>query len=476
MFGVQLLDMGKKTNQIKFPIGIGYHLLQLQSEHLLTSTFFSYWLTKQFLHFQTASFDETQAIGEGFTSTVINESELHCHALEVVPTVHDNTYIVHFPGNGQNALDLEYIQRHVKEAPTSTHVFWNYPEIGERLDSHHNARDWFDAGYQQVKRLIDRPDNPVAAKNIIIESWSMGCAPAAYAARRLYEEGSNVSLIMDRGFISSITALQAQLVHHLQAKKYATLVSSSLSTGFAGLVLASFVARFFATIGLILGGGVAGCGYLVGQVLQSIGNSLGEYLGDWIAVSFQFIGWMLNTALGQLGVCISTLINVLASIVDAALSVACFIIGASLGLIVGCFVSLGQIFGYEPVIVPITQTLGTWLSIMSLQMDALSELKLLVNTTTYHVHGVDKITAINTVDDWVVKPEAAISSALSGPRFFRGIKTVWFNEGSHGNALASPLAPTSPDTTHVTLVQNLVLAAPLPSPSPSPSRSPSPLQ
>ncbi|NDH08727.1 MAG: hypothetical protein EBY16_03790 [Gammaproteobacteria bacterium] len=436
---------------IQFPDELRRSLAILPSKYFLTPTFFSALMFHQLLqkqiHFVNA---EDVQNNPDFSFHLYATDGYDSHVFK--PTEPSQYYIVHFPGNGQNGLDLEYMQQHLKAAPQANHVFFNYPAINRYELDQCGPEKWFEAGYQHVKGLIRDDHLEAQTQHIVLAGWSMGCGVAAHVAQRLYREGFHVGLLMDRGFLSTKALLQEQLNEKLAQHRLATIATASINMGLLGVSIFCIFARSMATIGLLAGSLVAGIGYALGKGFEAIAC----HLNTSIALPLYFCGIILNNCFGALGSTLNIVINLIASLIEF-LGIVGLVLGAITGALLGSLFSVNQFFGFKPIILPIV-SFDLFAAITGLRLDTEQVLTDLVDTTAYQ-EGGNKITAINTTNDWLVPNNASISYALESNKCFKSndkIKTVWFAEGDHGNTLGTPIAPAPAETTFASVLQDMI--------------------
>ncbi|MBS0287716.1 MAG: hypothetical protein JSR17_10490 [Proteobacteria bacterium] len=109
----------------------------------------------------------------------------------------DKKYIIYFNGNATYALQTADEMKRDAALHQCTVINFDYPGVGESEGKTVIAKDMVNAGYAQVKRLIDMG---VPAENIILKGQSIGGAVATMVAGKCHENGEPVGVINQRSF------------------------------------------------------------------------------------------------------------------------------------------------------------------------------------------------------------------------------------------------------------------------------------
>lgn len=345
-------------------------------------------------------------------------------------------YTVFFSGNAQDSMELEPFDE------KQNYVFWNYPGVGDSLGTVNSSHDLFEAGYQQVKRLIDQE---IKASSITLRGLSLGGGIATQVARRLQAEGYPVNLTVDRSFsrLSSVVpALITKELSEIQNPVSAPLVTSVIALTLSGVALGTTFAGLLATIGLGISAGLAGLGYGIAYVLQLPGFILANvidaiglvvaYLAGRLSddaptripaifaglsyaaeYPFAWLGFMLNETTQLSARTIYYFVNVLASVAGGAIGITGALAGSLMGLVIGALSSLQLLVTNNPYLTPTEFAFRAVLISACCEMDSVDQMRRLVANANQEQNFI----IINSQDDEVIRVDAALSTGL-------GIKPV----------------------------------------------------
>ena len=382
-------------------------------------------------------------------------------------------YVVHFCGNAQDAMTI-YTAHSVAKSKKN-HIFWNYPGVGGSKDSGSTIEDLIEAGYQQVKRVLNQN---VPADKITLSGLSLGGGVAAQVARRLHEEGHLVHLTIDRSFANLRSVVPALLTNHQQYeehKKMAPLLTSCLAFSLSGIALGTTFAGLIASIGLVSANAIAALGFAIAYLMRAIGfivQTLVSLLGEIIAFPISLfsrdagqaikdffddlgesLSYAVNYASSIVHECIATIawlvetgVNLLSSIIGGGIATMGAVAGTMLGLVVGGFLSLQLVWTDQPVAVPMTPAFGAVLFSSCCEMNSVHAIGKILKEDMKAKHAnkpEPQIEVINTMDDNIIWPEASLNTGLGfkpgvipavneRQRLFNRITSFWYRFGGHG--------------------------------------------
>ncbi len=433
------------------------NLAQLAKLDIRTPTFLSTKLTQILQPHQTNQIGiNSSLMGDNFNYHQLNslDTTVLLHGFSPIEN-HNGCYICHFAGNGQDALDPSFINKCLAEAPDSAHYFWNYPKIGDMKNSTFTVNDRHEAGYKLLMLLIENEKIP--ANKIIIDSWSMGCDVALNVARKLYENSYNVGLFMDRGFIGTDPVIQSQ-IWQFQHRSWITIATSSLFLGTYSFIIIDILSKLVASIGVITNGAIFGVGVLSCLLLEKIASiveNLIPLIGSFIAMPIKSLGLFVKELFSVVGAVVDNAINLLASTIALTSMITVGVSGAFIGAFLGVILSVPQLFNFSPIVVPTSQSLNFLLKLNHFDLSTEDNLNKLVSSKTYK-NNANKIVSINTMDDWLVGPQAALNKSIEENPSSKNINTYWFNKGSHGDELAEPVETEHFAQNHQTLLNEVV--------------------
>lgn len=403
-------------------------------------TYFSSFYFQRFLKQQQNRLD---FIGEEGSIDGFDWMKLSPNVYEFVPHLKSCCYIVHFPGNGQNALTNKFVDKSLNDAANATHLFINYPRLSIFAFDESSPYTWINAAFEIVKERLKRFDAEDGQEvNLVLAGWSMGCGITTHVARRLFDEGYAADLVMDRGFYSTVACIQEQIRSSFANKRTATIVTCIVNVTATGFALSIIPSRLTATLGLVLAGLVAGLGHLLARLC-----------------SMCHIDQTIDRCVTGFAEAIFFGINIIASFL-CLLEVGGLICGFMLGALLGLVLSISQLVGIHPLFFSSEPFLNFLGFLVAVELDSKEQLNHIVNSDVFKTSNKD-IVAINTTNDWLVMDDAAVSRALEHIAFgldsdhSRRIKTVWFDQGNHGDELGSPRLPANPNTTFASLLREV---------------------
>ncbi len=230
-------------------------------------------------------------LSEDYTCHMEYQNNLNTFYIKPKQDSFDAEYEIYFPGANQDAISpYSFIYRcyNITGHPSFSSknrifVFWNYPGVGENPGDWSSISDLIEAGYQQVKYLIETKKIPI--EKIILHGKSLGGGIALAVAKRLYEEGYFVRIELDRSFanfsgvISDIALRELkQLISRYapsQQKNWIYFTTSitlcaGILSSLLGVLIAGWIANINHTLLTMLGSILGGCLALIGALIGTL--------------------------------------------------------------------------------------------------------------------------------------------------------------------------------------------------------------
>lgn len=413
-----------------FPEALADKFYSLKERGFITPNMLSEYIGSHLM--QTAALAAVSTPPDSYTIEAYTQQKTHHFELtrsengaQTLRAISSNAkqYQIYFAGNTQDALEPNYIKEMLQANPNTNYIFWNYPGAC-RYKGVTRFDLLFKAGYEQVKKLRNEGIPP---EDVTLYGYSMGGGIAAHTTKKLHEEDYPVNLTIERSFSSLSNVVSPLLYHVLDTKtdwrtRYArhfplgtsviafALIGTSIGTALAGFITSTSViaATCFAATGYCLSSILA---FIPGLLLLS--NSLNE---------------LFNAHAIHLNVCF----DIIATTVGSVVALAGLIAGAVLGAVFGAILSIQLLFTDNPYN-------------LSLQLPT----RALLNTTTGEILSVQniqsilksnahgKITIINSKEDEVIHPEAALNTGLGFTtqtqrnHLMSNITSIWYNKGDH---------------------------------------------
>ncbi|WP_367608433.1 hypothetical protein [Legionella sp. W05-934-2] len=369
---------------------------------------------------------------------------------------HNGYFIIHFPGNKQNTLDAQYINKCLNESPHSAHYFWNYPQIGSIKNSTYTAHDRQIAGTRLIQYLINSEHLP--ADKLIVDAWSMGSGVALNATRNLYEQGHAIGLLMDRGFTGTNSVFQEK-AKQLQSTKWITFASSCVYFATYASLPGLILSRMLASVGVLLNVGIVGFGNGLGAVLDYCGDMLGKIhplAHALFTIPFKATASFVRGIFSFMGILLDNIVNLVASLAGGMMILLGIMNGLFLGSAIGAIATLWQIATKKPILFNTEKPLSYLFKWTDFELNTDEDLTNLVNSQAFKAHP-NNVISINTTDDWLVEAGASLNTSIEKltPKT-HNIKKIWFNKGSHGDELAEPVGEENANETHETLLNKLI--------------------
>ena len=319
----------------------------------------------------------------------------------------EQEYEIYCCGNGEDAMStLLAYSRIVHD--NKNYIFWNYPGVGNSLGSAHSTNDLFKAGYEQVKRLIDKG---VEAKKITLHGWSLGGGVAIHVARQLRDEGHMVNLNIDRSF--------ANLASVIPASVDGPLLSSSLSLAVFGIAIGTTVASLLASLSLMLASTIAAIGYIIALSL----DSLAFY-------PFHMLAFLINEMTSILAFLFLDFTHFIIAMLGLSIALSTGLLGTVLGCLIGLMLSFQLLWTNKPWNMPMTWAFSAALNSACCEMNSVIEIERLLKKD-----GDAKISLRNVLDDEIIKVGASLLMGLGlkpGKQPLKEkIKSFWYSIGGH---------------------------------------------
>lgn len=392
------------------------------------------------------------------------------HGIETISITPRDTFRpdieVFFCGSGQDALWKSGISRSLEEVHQNKQcIYWNYPGIGCSEGDVASEDDLFDAGLQQVKRLLD---SGIPASKITLHGLSLGGSVAVDVALKLHQQGYPVNLEVEQSFSDIALVMPAEIKEALKEHKaYLPFVSTTASTIMLGLSLGTTVSGLISTAGLAVASASTVIGYCIATMIHTLGLILSfaiSGLGQVVAFFFpektqekiillfdqcaSVISYIFNCSahevadmLTALGEVIHLGIDLIGSIVGGTVAIGGVLSGLFMGLAIGSLLSIQNLWTNEPLCMPMVPAFNLALASICCNINSAKKVKQLLDYTEKHATSV---TISHSTQDIVIPVEAALNTGLGmhpgkkNPHHGK-IKSIWYSEGEHGEDLSSPI-------------------------------------
>ena len=373
------------------------------------------------------------------THTIHLKSNNGIERLDLIANQPSSQYVIHFPGNNEDAMNLHAIADWVKHAKfgAHNHVFWNYPGV-ESDNKSISVYELFAAGLQQVQDLI-RGGVPV--QNITFYGRSLGGGIASQVASRLPQNDYRPNLEIERSF-ASISAVPFVAVRELidpfprRRPFYSAVIAFSLLGLSSGLITAGFIS----TIGLLCATVFATIGYVLAQILQLVRTSL-----EWLSFSPNVLEDLdkvtedFYTKLSGFALMLHQhIFSVLASIIGMVVGITGIIAGALLGVGVGGILALQTLVTDNPwVYFPLRRVFKLLAFVAHAEIDSVAAIRYIVDNTEH----APTITSTNVENDKVIPPKASLNYGLDfrpepdRDGYSRQLSFFWFKSGGHNDPI-----------------------------------------
>lgn len=413
-------------------------------------------------------------------------SALSVDGLETLEAKNANAdeYEIFFCGNAQDGMSFDLAYSRITANPNKNYIFWNYPGVGcSKGDMRIGAQDLFDAGLQQVTRLLEAK---VPAAKITLHGLSLGGGVASQVATALYDNGQVVNLEVDRSFSNIAEVIPEAFKLNITEPDTglpmlkAPLVSSVTAFAVSGITLGTTLAGFISSVGLVMGATCAGVSYLMAYCIKALGylmEALVYTIGQVIALPFSFFspdlgervknffdalayyaGYPLHlTALvfDKLMQGISSFldhtVNFFGSLAGAGVSLVGATAGVLSGLILGAIMSIQWAWTNNPLLMPMGPAFRAAIFSSCFSMDSVDELTHLFNETERPRNlGSRKpeVSVINTLDDEIIPVGASLNRGLG---FHPGqaqdatlqgkMHSFWYQKGGHMGKVSEQVEP-----------------------------------
>jgi hypothetical protein len=301
-----------------------------------------------------------------------------------------------FAGNGLDINDhgdTRAIRDIIQEKSDTTYHYWNYPGVGTSEGESNHTKDLVNAGYQYVQDLLEQDIKP---ENLTVYGLSLGGVVATRVVRLLHDEGKPVNFVIDNSLASISGLVPAHVHNRLHTSDYYPLITSVLACSTFGLAFGLLLANIIDALGMLLTRLTACIPYLP----DSIPNG------------------------------INTIFDVLASAVGGLVAVLGVLAGAVTGLILGALLSVQLPFtrntAHTPYTLPMEPGVRALLYTTVGELNSCHEIQHIMQLKN---HGVG--TVYNSWEDTVIKPRAALATALSQTPIYHHLNVTWFNTRGH---------------------------------------------
>lgn len=413
-------------------------------------------------------------------------------AYHVIPSdPPSDEYQIYFCGNAQDAKDLmeNNIYNHLYGKQRKNLIFWNYPSVGQSKSiSHPTSDDFANAGFAFVEYCTQQG---IKAENITLYGFSIGGAIGAKVARIAHEQKIPVKLIIERSFASMKLVLNSY-VNSLQHSNVAYILASSIvAFSISGAIVGMSLGNMSHTISLLAFSPINLLGYTISKLFQGLGYVLFESMtlsidslpNDMLKNStrgiielsrsaclanFKLAGTAIHEGFATLALFLANATNLILNITAGLIGSAIFIVGAVLGVLTGSL-SLSQLLVVNsPFVLPFDKMFSFFIDEAKVSLNTRAEIEAIEQNAEINGTEID-ITIINTLDDSIVLSEASLNQGLGfePPKFestiisgklirntqeqlnasasLTGIKSIWYQQGNHVNAMSNPVKFSSKD-------------------------------
>lgn len=417
------------------------------------------------LYFAFISLFDKYKTNSNLDSSLINGIETE----EIKSKTGSSEYLIYFCGNCQDAITsfARYIDT------DKNLILWNYPGVGRSLGGANSAYDLFEAGYEQVKILIDKG---TPANQITLHGFSLGGGVATHVARRLHEEGLLVNLEVYCSFSSLTDVVIASIKKKFEENiyiQYAPLITSIIAFGISGIAVGTTFAGllasvsllvanllmavgysfniFFLAIGYILQGIIAGAGKLISCFFSLFSKSLSEDInnffsnvGNNVFCLFSYLAININTLFLNTALFFDKYLNLISSIISGIISLCGLLAGILVGSLFGSIFSLQLFFTKNPYSMPMKFAFSAALYSACCEMDSIGQINRLLNLDkSKSANESPMIKVINTVDDPIIDISASLNNGLgvnptkksknNNQFLLSKINSIWYSKGEHSD-------------------------------------------
>ena len=370
-------------------------------------------------------------------------SEDGIERLELRAKQKSSRYVIYYPPNAQDAMYIESILQQVSDPKfaNSNHIFWNYPGVESKKTY---SMSVYDLIYSGLKQVLDLLEQEIPIQNITLNARSLGGGIASQVMKYLGRTDYLPNLHVDRSFssISAIAVSIADKIIETIPKKWQPLAIIILSFALLGISTGLILSGIIATVGVVCSAALALLSYVLAHCIQILRMAVALLPYTERAQAFlnqftlflhrnvsHFSVWMQNK-----------LFNGLATVVGGITAVAGLIIGGLLGAFIGSIFSIPILSAYNTEHrLLLNKILKLLVSIAHVELDSATAL----HNAVMRVENSPSMTSVNTADDAVIPPSAALNTGLKfGPQaseneadfpLLNKMSFFWYESGGHND-------------------------------------------